>query len=427
MAWRRDAWHRNDCNSAQGGIGGWQSHDTDGTDSQWSWDSWGGGGWGRGWVPNSQQSDEAHEAWGFPVDHVAHGLAWEPQSVPTSLPKLAELLSTSPQTSRPASSPPEPPPGSGGGDSAVSELALSGAGTTEEPDEPTDRRSRPRKPAGRLWCEVLLRRLRQPDFDLVPMLIGRGGCNMRDIHAATNAKIRIRGRGSGYFEVDGKREAPVPLMVVITSDRQDASGFAQAVERAVSEVRGVAERFRTFCRERSIKPPQGPLYMIGELSKEAEKLLASAFPSAAPVNSSASACPSLEELLASKKTREAGGGREPTQRHRSEVLVEAQPAGFRLSAGAVPAYAPLSTGVCGPPPGMPPLEFLAFTPAGGEEEWGGGMPSDVQAGQWQAGAAQSLVVPVGETKGSVHSSDEEELDLNKLIASEVSLFLTSHA
>ena len=64
-------------------------------------------------------------------------------------------------------------------------------------------KAKPRRPPPRLWCQLLLHK-QHPGFDLIPMLIGRGGCNMRDIHVATKAKVRIRGRGSGYFEVDGK-------------------------------------------------------------------------------------------------------------------------------------------------------------------------------------------------------------------------------
>ena len=47
---------------------------------------------------------------------------------------------------------------------------------------------------------------------------------MRDIHAATNANIRVRGRGSGYLEIEGQREAPVSLMVVIITNELDFNG-----------------------------------------------------------------------------------------------------------------------------------------------------------------------------------------------------------
>lgn len=58
-------------------------------------------------------------------------------------------------------------------------------------------------------------------FDLVPALIGRLGCHTKKIHEETGAKIRIRGQGSGHKEIEGEYEAPVPLMVAISTDHED--------------------------------------------------------------------------------------------------------------------------------------------------------------------------------------------------------------
>jgi hypothetical protein len=55
------------------------------------------------------------------------------------------------------------------------------------------------------------------------MLIGRGGENTKTVNARTGAKVRIRGKGSGHREVRELKEAPVPLMVAITSDAADIS------------------------------------------------------------------------------------------------------------------------------------------------------------------------------------------------------------
>ena len=61
-----------------------------------------------------------------------------------------------------------------------------------------------RRPAARLWAHIYLHKWHH-DFDLVPMLIGRGGGTTKGIFRATNAKLRIRGRGSGHLEVDGRK------------------------------------------------------------------------------------------------------------------------------------------------------------------------------------------------------------------------------
>ena len=55
----------------------------------------------------------------------------------------------------------------------------------------------------RLWIHIFLHKLHR-EFDLVPMLIGRDGSNVKAIYMRTDAKVRIRGRGSGHLEVTHK-------------------------------------------------------------------------------------------------------------------------------------------------------------------------------------------------------------------------------
>jgi len=114
-----------------------------------------------------------------------------------------------------------------------------------------------------------------PGFDLVPMLIGRGGQNMRKIANATGAKIRVRGRGSGHLEIDGQREAPTPLMVAVTTEKKDSHGFRAAVEMTLHELRIVDGRFKAFCEKENISH-EGPTYSIGLLTEGAEEMLGEA-------------------------------------------------------------------------------------------------------------------------------------------------------
>ena len=131
-----------------------------------------------------------------------------------------------------------------------------------------------KRPTARLWVHIFLHK-RHDDFDLVPMLIGRGGRNMRDIYQTTNAKLRIRGRGSGHLEVDGKKEAPVPLMVAVTANKAEVEGFRQAVNMVVSRLDEVSEHYRQFCHQRRLPQPTKyqPLYTFGEVAKGADTLL----------------------------------------------------------------------------------------------------------------------------------------------------------
>eukprot|EP00421_Protoceratium_reticulatum_P010428 CAMPEP_0168403338 /NCGR_PEP_ID=MMETSP0228-20121227/24077_1 /TAXON_ID=133427 /ORGANISM="Protoceratium reticulatum, Strain CCCM 535 (=CCMP 1889)" /LENGTH=674 /DNA_ID=CAMNT_0008416937 /DNA_START=43 /DNA_END=2067 /DNA_ORIENTATION=+ len=125
----------------------------------------------------------------------------------------------------------------------------------------------------RLWAHIHLH-MQSPGFDLVPRLIGRKGCNMRKIAESTGAKIRIRGRGSGHLEIDGKYEAPTPLMVAVTTDKADEDGFRGAVVAMLEELRNVEKRFHTFVQQKNLKH-DGVCYSIGNLPDKAKDCLGS--------------------------------------------------------------------------------------------------------------------------------------------------------
>jgi len=143
-----------------------------------------------------------------------------------------------------------------------------------EPGEPAAEAA-PQRARGRrrLWVHFYLH-MQAPGFDLVPRLIGRGGCKMRSIADRTGAKVRIRGSGSGYYEVGGRSEAPTPLMVAVTSDFDDPAGFKAAVEMTLQELRSVETRFRTFIHNRKHKHC-GPCFSVGRLAENAREVLGS--------------------------------------------------------------------------------------------------------------------------------------------------------
>mmetsp|Transcript_41530 Transcript_41530/g.65895 ORF Transcript_41530/g.65895 Transcript_41530/m.65895 type:complete len:492 (+) Transcript_41530:60-1535(+) len=131
-------------------------------------------------------------------------------------------------------------------------------------------KARPARRAMRLWIHIYLH-MKVPGFDLVPMLIGRQGCKMRRIADATGAKIRIRGRGSGHYEIDGKQEAPTPLMVAVTTEKGDQAAFETAIGMTLAELRGVEDRFKVFCSKQKMTF-EGPAFSIGLLTPGAEDM-----------------------------------------------------------------------------------------------------------------------------------------------------------
>lgn len=130
-----------------------------------------------------------------------------------------------------------------------------------------------RRPAARLWVHIFLH-LKEPDFDLVPMLIGRGGQNMKEINKATGAKLRIRGKGSGHMEV-GNKEAPVPLMLAVTTNKGDRAKFKMAVDMTVAKLVLICQHYKIFCYRKGlvVPPSQNSLFSFGEISRGSEDLL----------------------------------------------------------------------------------------------------------------------------------------------------------
>jgi hypothetical protein len=167
------------------------------------------------------------------------------------------------------------------------------AGTIEaSPDPVACKRAGPRVAQGdRLWCHIFLQK-RHPEFDLVPILIGRSGRHMRDINQATHAKVRVRGRGSGHLELDrkmlnkvtqkmgGVQEAPVPLMVAITLQGAQRALFRTAVDMTISQLQHVQVLFVQFCEQRNLSEAlmEEELWSFGEMSKDAEIVLADLLP-----------------------------------------------------------------------------------------------------------------------------------------------------
>eukprot|EP00931_Biecheleriopsis_adriatica_P114778 TRINITY_DN9068_c0_g1_i5.p1 TRINITY_DN9068_c0_g1~~TRINITY_DN9068_c0_g1_i5.p1 ORF type:complete len:239 (-),score=54.08 TRINITY_DN9068_c0_g1_i5:1-612(-) len=135
-------------------------------------------------------------------------------------------------------------------------------------------KSRSRK-ATKRWCHLYINPVMlQEGFELSKKVIGHAGYNTRRIFQATNAKIRYRGRGSGHWENGKGFEAPVPLMLAVTSEmKEDSKYFLTAVEMAGNLLEGIAGKYIHFCTRWKLQVPAGPLFWIGELSQDAKECM----------------------------------------------------------------------------------------------------------------------------------------------------------
>ena len=140
-----------------------------------------------------------------------------------------------------------------------------------------------KRPPARYWAHIFLDK--QYDFELVPTLIGRQGKNMkRIVNAAVAAgicqksstKARVRGRGSGHLEVDGKREAPVPLMLAITVSKKESKEFRIAVKTAVGVLEELDNQYCSFCQKCGLQVHRRfgkVIFGFGEISTGADKVI----------------------------------------------------------------------------------------------------------------------------------------------------------
>lgn len=127
-----------------------------------------------------------------------------------------------------------------------------------------------KKNVSKVWSHFYLEpTMLRSGFDVNKKIIGHGGANTKRIFEKTGAKIRLRGRGSGHNE--GERgEAPVPLMLAVTSDTRNQENFLQACELSSQLLQTVTAKYPEFCRHHghsTVIP--APLFWIGDASQDA--------------------------------------------------------------------------------------------------------------------------------------------------------------
>merc|ERR1711907_694324 len=83
-------------------------------------------------------------------------------------------------------------------------------------------------------------------------LLGKAGANVKAIAAATDAKLRLRGRGSKFLEGPEQKESEDPLMLCLTAPS------SKAYKTAVTKVKDLLEQVYQEYREFSEKQGQHP-------------------------------------------------------------------------------------------------------------------------------------------------------------------------
>lgn len=94
------------------------------------------------------------------------------------------------------------------------------------------------------------------DFELVPRLIGRKGCNLRPISQSCRGKIRVTGwdgsQPMGKFQTTGKPNVDSPVEVTLSCHDQDS--LDEGIRQINVLLEDLSNHFSRYCYKRGISP-----------------------------------------------------------------------------------------------------------------------------------------------------------------------------
>lgn len=96
-------------------------------------------------------------------------------------------------------------------------------------------------------CRFLIGIVNDKDFQVARRIIGAKGANMKRIVKNSEAKLRLRGQGSGYFEGAGQKESAEPLQLCVSCTSLET--YRQSVAAVEDLLNQVYDEYRDFCRE----------------------------------------------------------------------------------------------------------------------------------------------------------------------------------
>merc|ERR1711977_615965 len=133
----------------------------------------------------------------------------------------------------------------------ISALRPQGSGPTTQKGQG---KGQGRKAAEKLLCRYNVCIEQDRAFNVVRKLLGDRGSHMKSIAEGTGAKLRIRGRGSGFLEGPQQVEADEPLMICISAE--SCEGFKMAVQDVESLLEHVHDQYRKHCHHRNLPVPR---------------------------------------------------------------------------------------------------------------------------------------------------------------------------
>jgi hypothetical protein len=119
-------------------------------------------------------------------------------------------------------------------------------------------------------CRFFLGIENDNDFHIARRIIGHGGSKMKDIveRSGGDAKLRLRGKGSGFVERDLKVESPEPLQLCISCPRKE--GYEIAVRYARELLEDVYGEYTKWCEDNNLPDNTPEIKMTEKHHKEKE-------------------------------------------------------------------------------------------------------------------------------------------------------------
>lgn len=102
-------------------------------------------------------------------------------------------------------------------------------------------------------CRFIIGIENDKDFQVARRIIGAKGANMKRIVKTTDAKLRLRGVGSGYFEGNGQKESSEPLQLCISCTGEE--GYRSAVKSVEDLLHRVYDEYKVFCKDAGREVP----------------------------------------------------------------------------------------------------------------------------------------------------------------------------
>eukprot|EP00933_Yihiella_yeosuensis_P042540 TRINITY_DN37161_c0_g1_i1.p1 TRINITY_DN37161_c0_g1~~TRINITY_DN37161_c0_g1_i1.p1 ORF type:complete len:496 (-),score=142.30 TRINITY_DN37161_c0_g1_i1:100-1587(-) len=154
--------------------------------------------------------------------------------------------------------PPAAPPQAGGWPAVPPPGGCGAAPAAPPSPEPFRDSASDKSPSGgksmkKYTCRFMIGIENDKDFQVARRIIGAKGANMKRIVRTTDAKLRLRGVGSGYFEGAGQKESSEPLQLCISCTSQD--GYKTAVKGVEDLLKRVYDEYKQFCRESGRQMP----------------------------------------------------------------------------------------------------------------------------------------------------------------------------